>query len=378
MTAFMPKWRQFDTQAARILSLTSGRGRVVLFGMTPDFMSGPEAMRLAVSVGRSWADSGVLVVLADGCFEDPRLHDTLHLPNDGGFADVLFLDTPLREMVQPGGRRRFHVLTTGVRTADSVPRVEASRWTQMTATIHEEAVTFAVLARLDSALGLQVLAACTDIVVLANSDDEVVDLLPAGEERVREVIGPAWRRPQPHAPVLTPAAAATPESGTPHATGSAPEGVVRQIVDLFETEQPPPPTPDPNLRRRGGRDRRISPDRRQQLWKEAADTVRHHGGLPPGVLTDRRGQGRRERRVSTDRRADFGRKATPAPLLGFLDADPQPTTTAPAPALHLDPVIGIGVPTGSRPISRQSGWVVVVVLFAVVSILYAIFLWPLD
>lgn len=78
---------------------------------------GPEAASLAIAVGRCWAASGVFVVLADRCFENPMIHTAANLPNDGGLADVLFLETSLQDVVHPGGRHLFHVVTAGANSA---------------------------------------------------------------------------------------------------------------------------------------------------------------------------------------------------------------------------------------------------------------------
>jgi hypothetical protein len=335
MISFMPKWHPFEDQTARVLSLTSSRGRVVLLGMTPDFMSGPEAMRLAISVGRSWAASGILVVLVDGCLEEPKLHTPVNLPNDGGLAQVLFLGMPLQEMVQPGGRRRFHLLTTGAGAAYRVPRIEPEHWAQLTKTIHDEAVTFALMAPLDSDLGQRTLAECTDIVILANSDQEVEDLLPPGEERVREVIGPAWRESQ------------------------------------SQEEEPPPPISDPDVRRRGGQDRRVTRDRRKANWKDAADSVRRHGELPPGVPFDRRQAGSRDRRERSDRRGDRSEKATS----GLPDPGLQIQLTGPAPSLS---AVFSGKYRPPPPNARQTGLFAAISVIVVASILYVLFLMSLT
>lgn len=205
-------------------------------------------------------------------------------------------------------------------------------------------MTLVVFAPLDSDLGRRALSTCTDIIVLARPEDDVRALLPADEDRVREVIGPVGQAAQRQVSVHVPASAAP----APRSAGEngrhvgpvdapsvgeskrAPAGVVQQIRGLFDPEQAPSVLVS-GRPIRSGRDRRAGPDRRQQLWKEAANTMRHQADLPAGVRFDRRRRHRSDRRDGDERRDLSSRPKQEQPWDDAYTVAPRDLEPAPKP-----------------------------------------------
>lgn len=191
MTAFLPSWRTFDADhSVRLLSGTSGSGRVVALVMAPGFAAGSEAPGLALHVTQRWAEEGEMVVVADGCLENPRLHQGLGTDGDQGLSDLLTASVRLEDVAVTGPVSNLKVVPAGGRAVIRDPEQVRERLAYICSEFKAHGVTFVVFASLGSDLGRWVVEECTDIVILGREADHPAAFLASDEDRVRAVVGP--------------------------------------------------------------------------------------------------------------------------------------------------------------------------------------------
>jgi hypothetical protein len=262
----MPDWHPLDDASSTPLrSVSNLAGRLVAIYASPDFAVRAAAAHLALAVAEQWAEEGTPVVLADGGFAHPTLHDVLGVPRTQGLAEILLEGGPPAGIIHRSDTPGLRIVLAGYGTSAPLPASAHARLNALCEGFQSRGEILAVFVPLGSQLADWMSAACTDILLLAHESERGRELLPAEESRVRAVVGPPVepipRRtstvtvaPPPPRPKLEPALGGptplstvvasrrTSQDTSSPAPANAP---VKEAVDPAPAAPPPRPSPPP-------------------------------------------------------------------------------------------------------------------------------------
>ena len=99
------------------------------------------AAHAAVAIAGNWASRGARVLLADLCFDEPRLHRAFNAANLEGITDAIEYGASLRRIARPANEEKFWVATAGTLVASSDGLLDRTAWHRLLATLVEGGVT---------------------------------------------------------------------------------------------------------------------------------------------------------------------------------------------------------------------------------------------
>jgi len=123
------------------LPVGSEQGCVIAVRASPGARHQDWAAHAAVAIAGNWASRGARVLLADLCFDEPRLHRAFNAANLEGITDAIEYGASLRRIARPANEDEFWVATAGTLVASSDSLLDRTAWHRLLATLVEGGVT---------------------------------------------------------------------------------------------------------------------------------------------------------------------------------------------------------------------------------------------
>lgn len=190
MTPDLPAWIPAEPGTFPALPEAEGRvGRVVVLLSTEGALSAGWAGAVAVDLAASWSEGGQRVVVADAGLATPLLDEALGIPNHEGLVDALRWGVSVQRVIRRIEGRRFLALTAGTAVADTAAVLALPRWHALCAGFREAGVTLAVLVPSWEESLAGVLGEADGVVVLAEPDEDLGDLVSGVDVPILAVTG---------------------------------------------------------------------------------------------------------------------------------------------------------------------------------------------
>lgn len=189
MTFQFPPWAPVDPDVPPTLpDHGEGHGRIVAIVASERALAAGWAGHAAADLAQGWTAGGARVVLADAGIETPRLHDVVEIDNAEGLTDALLYGASVRRVARPVDGVGFFVVTAGTVVADPLEAFAHHRWANLARGFVDAGVTLVLFVPADEPGREAALREATDVVVLADADEDVSDLVP-DPSCVRAVLG---------------------------------------------------------------------------------------------------------------------------------------------------------------------------------------------
>jgi hypothetical protein len=196
--ASLPDWQPLEGAA----SLAPGGpqdGRIVALVATEAAMAKGWAPSAALDLGRAWSAAGRRVVLVDAVLNRPTLHHAVGVPNREGLADAVLHGASMERVSHPVDGGSLFVVTAGTPVADAGSVVRSPRWYRITSGMADAGVTLVMLLGDGESGTAAFLGSASDIMVLADAEDEAPGSIRDLEPLVRAVVGPGGGSSKPSA-----------------------------------------------------------------------------------------------------------------------------------------------------------------------------------
>lgn len=196
--ASLPDWQPLESAPPPAPGGPEG-GRVVALVATEGAADKGWAGSAALDLARAWSAAGQRVVLVDAVLNRPTLHQSAGISNREGLTDAVLHGASMERVSHPMDGGSFFVVTAGTPVADAGSVVRSARWYRISSGMTEAGVTLAMLLGDGESGTAAFLGSASDIVVLADREDEVPGSIRDLEPLVRAVVGPGGASSAPAA-----------------------------------------------------------------------------------------------------------------------------------------------------------------------------------
>lgn len=169
------------------LPIDSEQGSVIAVRASPAARHQDWAAHAAVAIAGNWASRGARVLLADLCFDEPRLHRAFNAANLEGITDAIEYGASLKRIARPANDEKFWVATAGTLVASPDSLLHRPAWHQLLAALVEGGVTVVTYQVAESPVHPR----GTPSVVLACKGEPMTALGKVGLRDAVALLGPA-------------------------------------------------------------------------------------------------------------------------------------------------------------------------------------------
>ena len=188
----LPNWSQYDASRTPSLPEHAERpGRLVVVLTTRGARRDGFAIDAVLGMVTGWSVEGRRVVLADVGLDEPSLHAAVDAPNAEGVGDVVLFGSSVRRVARAAPHGGYFFIGAGTGAADPSQVLGHGRWDRLCRGFLDAGVTLVAFAHAECPGTEHVLRVATDIVVLANEDEDVSGQLAEAAGVVCLVSGPS-------------------------------------------------------------------------------------------------------------------------------------------------------------------------------------------
>lgn len=188
----LPNWSQYDASRTPSLPEHAERpGRLVVVLTTRGARRDGFAIDAVLGMVTGWSSEGRRVVLADVGLDEPSLHAAVDAPNAEGVGDVVLFGSSVRRVARAAPYGGYFFIGAGTAAADPSQVLGHGRWDRLCRGFLDAGVTLVAFAHAECPGTEHVLRVATDIVVLANEDEDVSGQLAEAAGVVCLVSGPS-------------------------------------------------------------------------------------------------------------------------------------------------------------------------------------------
>ncbi|MBT3773014.1 MAG: hypothetical protein HOF87_00470 [Gemmatimonadales bacterium] len=188
----LPNWSQHDASRTPSLPEHAERpGRLVVVLTTRGARRDGFAIDAVLGMVTGWSAEGRRVVLADVGLDEPSLHAAVDAPNAEGVGDVVLFGSSVRRVARAAPHGGYFFIGAGTGAADPSQVLGHGRWDRLCRGFLDAGVTLVAFAHAECPGTEHVLRVATDIVVLANEDEDVSGQLAEAAGVVCLVSGPS-------------------------------------------------------------------------------------------------------------------------------------------------------------------------------------------
>jgi hypothetical protein len=188
----LPNWSQYDASRTPSLPEHAERpGRLVVVLTTRGARRDGFAVDAVLGMVTGWSAEGRRVVLADVGLDEPSLHAAVDAPNAEGVGDVVLFGSSIRKVARAAPHGGYFFIGAGTGAADPSQVLGHGRWDRLCKGFFDAGVTLVAFAHAECPGTEHVLRVATDIVVLANEDEDVSGQLAEAAGVVCLVSGPS-------------------------------------------------------------------------------------------------------------------------------------------------------------------------------------------
>ncbi len=192
MTADLPTWTALDLDVRGTLpTFPPPAGRVVALLASPEAVTAGWGPFLAADLARGWSSAGSRVVLADLGLVHPTLHGALGEPEGEGVTDAVMFGASPRRVARPIDGEAFFMVPAGTVVADAAATLASPRWGSLCQGFRDADVLLGLYLPEGEPGKAATLKVATDVVVLAEAEEDLSGFLADVDLPVRAVLGPS-------------------------------------------------------------------------------------------------------------------------------------------------------------------------------------------